>query len=316
LAVDRRKIALYPLQGEKHGLIRTGEPHFLQILPMAMRLRALPILQTIAKRLSRKDMRLSLGSLASLPKTFRMSEQISEQPDWDAVGELLAKLQPFEPDPYHKWAPGGKKTEMLPVSFQALDAIPRERDAPWPIFDAWCMFNAYGSDYYRETLLLGMAHRVRLISRTEDQFQTGLRAIWEELGRWKTNYPIDARSGEELHSDDIGKYLARVAKNAMHGGRKRKPVQVDNKLVEPTPDKDAEHERESDAKIIVMGVCRDDLDRKLLALKENRMAEKDMAAELGLSPDQVNRRLNRMYKQACAVLGLKPIPMGRAKPTT
>lgn len=243
-----------------------------------------------------------------------MSEQDTEQLDWDALWELLAKLQPPKPDPFHVWAPGGKKVEPLPVSFHTVDAIPREEDTWWPVFEAWCMFCAYGSNYDRETILLSMARRVRYISRNEDQFQTGLRAIWEELGRWKEKYPIDKQSGDELHPDDIAKYLWQVAKNAIYGGRKRKPVQVNSELVEPAPDKCSEHERDFDAKFVIEGVYQDIVDRKLLALKQNRVAEKDIAAQLGLSPDQVNRRLNRMYKQACAILDLKPSPMGRSRP--
>lgn len=241
-----------------------------------------------------------------------MSTTQSGRPKLDSLAKVIADLQPFEPDLYHRWGPGGKVVELLPVSFNTLDGIPDDRDAWWPIYDAWCQYRAYGSDYHRETLLLSMAHRIRFIARSEDQFQTCLKAVWEELGRWITNYPRDC-DGEELHADDFGTYLWKVAKNAIHGGRKRKPVQVGDNLVQHVADPESEHERDSDAEAVVKGVCKCPTDEKLLELKQRRVSERDMAAQTGQSPDRVNRDLRRMYKRACGILELKPTPMGRSK---
>lgn len=130
----------------------------------------------------------------------------------------------------------------------------------------------------------------------------------------KVKYPIDRENGEELDFDEFQKYLWVVARNAIRGGRKRKPVEIGNDLVKDTIDSNAEHERDWDNDAAAKGVCEDEIDEKLMEMKQQKLAVADMALAIGLSSDQGDRRLQRMYKQLCAIVGLQPTPMGRSKP--
>ncbi len=229
----------------------------------------------------------------------------SPVPNWNVIAQQIN--QPFQPDVYHQLAPGGK-IEPIAIRYKQLDAVPSGTEVWWDVYDALCMFSAYASPRDRETLALSMARSVEQLAWNEDQFQKGMVAIFEELDKWGNKWP--SKDGEELEPDDVHGYLYRVAHNAMRG-RKRKPVEVDQAAVKDAVSWEEDEVADNESLQTIEAECKDDIDRQILRFKRDRLSEKEIGEKLGLSRDQVHRRITRIYENSCKKAELEPTPMGR-----
>jgi hypothetical protein len=199
----------------------------------------------------------------------------------------------------------------------ALPNIEEDTEARGSVLEAWlaCRSPVISTPYYRETLWVAMAPFVKRISYGEDSFQKGMTAIWQHLPTWVENYPVnhdestydDGRLDSVLY--DVVRYLVGgVALNAMRG-RQRKPTIFDDRLVVNA--KDTKHALNPFTYIDELPFS--DQHKEILYLKSEGLSEFEIGKVVGLSRDQVKRRIKELYNHCCDDMGLRPTPMGRAK---
>ena len=162
-----------------------------------------------------------------------------------------------------------------------------------------------------------MARPVYRLARSEDAFQKGMMGVWDKLGTLTETYPIShepTSKEDEKHGDVLGdliRYLCGVARNAMCG-RKRKPVLFDDRLVKHTEDNRPGSISDDDIRDVIEEISSNETDRDILWLKSQRHSETAIGEKVGLSRDQVKRRIKPLYEYCCAEKGRQPTPMGRA----
>jgi hypothetical protein len=92
-------------------------------------------------------------------------------------------------------------------------------------------------------------------------------------------------------------------------GRQRKPVLFDDRLVLNAL---APQQEVIDHYSFIEELPVTALDKAILHGKSGRLSEAEIGAEIGLSRDQVKRRIKPLYDRCCALTDLRPKPMGRA----
>ena len=239
--------------------------------------------------------------------------------DWNILDTTY--YDPFRPDCFHhsdtevksfaaSWSAGVQHASTLPN-------IEQDFMARGAVLEALlnCRHPPYATTYYLETLWAAMAPFVFRISHIEDSFQKGMTAIWEELPKWVEKYPIDhTPTGPDLKPFDsvldvVVKYLCGVAKNAM-SGRKRKPTLFDSSLVDQSQSRDSVI---YNVEKVIEELTTKPEERHILRLKSQKFSEAQIGAQIGLSRDQVKRKIKRLYQSCCERYGLDVKPMGRSK---
>jgi len=240
--------------------------------------------------------------------------------DWNSFGCLHA--DPGLPHVFHH-----SKNEIKLFSADrdagiqhvtTLPNIEEDIEARQLVLYAWlkCRSSTFAKKFYRETLWSSMAPFVYVVSHNEDSFQKGMMAVWEEIVKWATHYPVKhTRTNDDpdapLHFvlDDVVRYLCGVAKNGMRG-RKRKSTLIGNNLVEH-----AEYVQpfEYDVAEVIEQLTTDPTERTILRLKADRLSEEQIGDQVNLSRDQVKRKIQPLYETCCAQYDLCIKPMGRAR---
>lgn len=269
--------------------------------------------------------------------------------DWPA----LVGSSPFpEADEFHYRRKHGATVHSVGWQ-QMSKKMPTRDQAWWSIYEAHAWLAAYSSDRYsRETLLVShaqMVHRIAskvldtvrsdswrdsFVGRKDlggaDLFSVGLEAVLKVLIALPMFGPVcddDPNDPDELRQ--LSRYLARAAQNAMFDFQKKtskgiRSSRVDGELEDedgnlPTddygPDKEViESESIDRVRTALIEVCTDEHDQRLLEMKEKgTLTEAEMGAEVGMSRDQVNRRIHCILESVEDRLGLEHKPMKKRK---